>query len=77
MEPECSTSEALVEGLLDMIQTGRFIPAQIRVESEENQIHLKGLTERLGSEIVVDQKVRMLEEARKGFFQHMGIRTLE
>ena len=68
------SGQFLLEGLLDTIEKGKFIPAKVRVDRQENRIYLNGVAERLGIDIVVSKELRALEEAKRGLFQHMGIK---
>src|SRR5580692_99425 len=70
--PETSLAEVLMEGVLQTIEKGRFVPAEVHVNAESKQELLSGLKQRLGFHLRVVSKLPALEIAKNAMLQTLG-----
>lgn len=64
LEPVRSFGEALVEGVLQTIEKGKFVPAEVRVKDENCRLVLLPLRERFGFELRVSKRLPAVEFAK-------------
>jgi len=68
-EPTRSAGEVLIEGVLQTIERGNFVPAEVRVNDERDLLLLSPLRERLGFELRVVAELTAFEFAKKDLLQ--------
>ena len=71
-EPTRSVGEVLMEGVLQTVERGKFVPADVRVNDERKRLLLSQLRERLGFELRVVSELPMLEFAKNDLLQTFG-----
>jgi len=71
-EPTRSVGEALMEGVLQTVEKGRFVPAEVRVNDESKRLLLSLLRERLGFELRAVSELPSLEFAKNELLQTLG-----
>jgi hypothetical protein len=71
-EPTRSVGEVLVEGVLQTVEKGKFVPAEVRVNDERKRPLLSQLQERLGFELRVVSELPRLELAKNDLLQTLG-----
>lgn len=72
LEPVRSLGEVLVEGVLQTIERGKFVPAEIRVKQEGYRLLLLPLKERFGFELRVLENLPALEFAKEHLQRTLG-----
>jgi hypothetical protein len=63
-----------MEGVLQTVEKGKFVPAEVRVNDESKRRLLSLLRERLGFELRVVSEVPALEFAKNELLQTLGDR---
>jgi hypothetical protein len=63
-----------MEGVLQTVEKGKFVPAEVRVNDESKRRLLSLLRERLGFELRVVSEVPALEFAKNEWLQTLGDR---
>jgi hypothetical protein len=71
-EPTCSVGEVLMEGVLQTVEKGRFVPAEVRVNDERKRLLLSLLRKRLGFELRAVSELPSLEFAKNELLQTLG-----
>jgi len=71
-EPARSAGEVLMEGVLQAIEKGKFVPAEVRVNDERKRLLLSPLKEKLGFELHVVGELTTLEFAKNELLQTLG-----
>jgi hypothetical protein len=71
-EPTRSAGEVLTEGVLQTIEKGNFVPAEVRVNDERKRLLLSPLREKLGFELRVVGELTTLEFAKNELLQTLG-----
>jgi len=71
-EPTRSVGEALMEGVLQTVEKGRFVPAEVRVNDKSKRLLLSLLRERLGFELRAVSELPSLEFAKNELLQTLG-----
>lgn len=71
MSPGEARGDTLVHGTLKAIERHQFVPCEIRVKNEADQLLLAGLRERLGFELRVSE-LPNLERAKAELLQRLG-----
>lgn len=72
LEPIHPAGEVLVEAILQTIDKGRFVPAEVRVKDESYRFLLLPLKERLGFELRVSERLPALEFAKEELQRALG-----
>jgi hypothetical protein len=70
--PDNAVSEVLMEGVLQTIERGKFVPAEVHVNAESKQQILSGLQQRLGFELLVASELPALEFAKNELLRTLG-----
>jgi hypothetical protein len=68
-EPTRSVGEVLMEAVLQTVEKGKFVPAEVRVNDESKRLLLCPLRERLGFELRVVSELPKLESAKNELLQ--------
>jgi hypothetical protein len=71
-EPTRSVGEVLMEAVLQTVEKGRFVPAEVRVNDESKRLLLSLLRERLGFELRAVSELPSLESAKRELLQTLG-----
>ncbi len=71
-EPTRSVGEVLMEGVLQTVEKGKFVPAKVGVNDERKRPLLSQLKERLGFEPRVVSELPRLEFAKNDLLQTLG-----
>ena len=71
-EPTRSVGEVLMEAVLQTVERGRFVPAEVRVNDERKRLLLTLLRERLGFELRAVGELPALEFAKNELLQTLG-----
>jgi hypothetical protein len=71
-EPTRSVGEVLMEAVLQTVEKGRFVPAEVRVNDERKRLLLSLLRERLGFELRAVSELPSLESAKSELLQTLG-----
>ncbi len=61
-----------MEGVLQTIERGKFVPAEVRVKDEAHKLLLIALKERLAFELHVTEKLPALEFAKEELQKVLG-----
>jgi hypothetical protein len=72
LEPVRSLGEVLVEGVLQTIEKGKFVPVEVRVKQEGYRLLLLPLKERFGFELRVLENLPALEFAKEHLQRTLG-----
>jgi hypothetical protein len=70
--PESPVAEVLMEGVLQTIERGKFVPAEVRVNAESKQHLLSTLKQRLGFDLRIVKELPALEFAKTHLLQTLG-----
>jgi hypothetical protein len=71
-EPTRPVGEVLMEAVLQTVEKGRFVPAEVRVNDERKRLLLSLLRERLGFELRAVSELPSLESAKSELLQTLG-----
>ncbi len=72
LEPVRLASEGLMEAVLQTIEKGKFVPAEVRVKDESHRFLLLPLKERMGFEVRVSETLPALEFAKGELQKALG-----